>query len=130
MEPDLPTNPMVKLSGDVKISANKVKGKDFLLTFLSTLCVLTDPASCELEVFIIFFKKEYGSTIVEQTNKYARCKVRTVYQGMDAIDAVTYFSDRHHTHHNICRYVNSADIKIFMAYFIIVGQVQNSRIDH
>ena len=70
------------------------------------------------------------TSIAEQTNTYARSKVRTANQGMDANDAITHFSHRQHTFHNIWRDDNSGDIRIFIAYLIIMGLVQKSRIDY
>ena len=70
------------------------------------------------------------TTTAEQTNIYVRSKIRTNYQRMDAIDAMIHFRCRQHTHHNIWRDVNSAYIKVFMAYSIIIRLVQKSKVDH
>ena len=56
---------------------------------------------------------------------YARSKIKKTYQGMDAIDAITHFIHMHYENNTTQRDANSAGIKIFMAYLIIMGLYRN-----
>ena len=53
------------------------------------------------------------TTTAEETNIYARSKIKTAHQGNDAIDAMTYFKHRQYACHNTWIDFNSVDIKIF-----------------
>ena len=58
-----------------------------------------DPTSHEPEVFFItLFDERMWITIAEQTNNYARSKIRTAHQGMDASYAMIHFSHKQNTH--------------------------------
>ena len=69
-------------------------------------------------------------TIAKQANISARSKISTAGKAMDAIDTITYYSQGQLACHNMWRYVNSSDTKMFMVHLIIMGLVQKSRIDH
>ena len=98
---------------------------------LPTSYLLTDTASCEPEIFFnSLFVEIICTTFAEQTNIYARSKLRTAGQGMDTTDTMTHFIHRQHACHKTWKYVNSTDIKMFKAHLIITGLVHKSRIGH
>ena len=107
MQPDpdpirhyLPSTQMVNYSGDVNAPADEVNGWErpvdtgpSLRQFLSASCLPIEPASHEPEVFFNnLFDKSMWTTVAENNKKYARSKIRTDHQGMDAIDVMTHFS--------------------------------------
>ena len=79
--------------------------------FLSTSHLPIDHGTHEPEVF-------FNSLFI-----YARSKTKATGQGIDAVNVMTHFSHRHHVYLNTWRDVNSAGIKIFIAYLIIMELV-------
>ena len=109
---DLLATPKVNYSGNVNVPTNEVNRLKrlpvdmgpLLESFLSSPHILIDPASCETAVsFNHLFGERMWTSVAKHTNIYARSKIRTADQGMNAIDAMTHFSHDHHAHHNTWR---------------------------
>ena len=100
-----------------------------LESLLSSSCVLIDTVSHESEAFFNrTFDEGKWNTAAEQTNIYARSKIRTAGQGW--MPLMLWYISVIHNMHNTWRDDNSTAFKIFIAHLIIMVLVLKLRIDH
>ena len=60
-------------------------------------CLFIHPTSHELDIYSnSLFDDRLWTTIAEQTKIYSRSNIRIAGPGIDAIDAMSYISDRQH----------------------------------
>ena len=81
--------------------------------------------SREPEVFFNeLFDQRMFTIIAEETNRYARQKIRNIMDGRDQIQQIEHHSHRRHARLGTWRDLNDADIKIFIAHLLVMSSVK------
>ena len=78
------------------------------------------------DFFNDIFDNRMFTIMAEETNNYARKKIREIMQGRDHFQQIGHHSHRQHTHLGTWRDINASDIKIFIAHLLVMSSVHKT----
>ena len=78
--------------------------------------------------FEAFFDRSMWTIIAEETNRYARDKIRK-QRGGDSIDAIGREGAKKYSRLNNWKDINEGDVKVFMAHLIVTGLVKKPNLE-
>ena len=96
--------------------------------FMGSPGLIQDSGRKPEDFFNTLFNERMWVTIAEQTNVYARQKIRKARGNRDVIDATTHHSHKKHSRLNSWKDINACDVKVFMAHVMLMGLTRKGSI--
>ena len=75
------------------------------------------------DFFNDIFDERMFTIMAEETNKYARQKIRQIMQGRDHFQQIDHYTHRKHARLGTWKDINASDIKIFIAHLLVMSSV-------
>ena len=75
------------------------------------------------DFFNNLFDERMYTILAEETNNYARQKIRKVMENRDPFQQIDHYSYKRHAHLSTWKDLNSSDIKIFIAHLLVMSSV-------
>ena len=78
------------------------------------------------DFFNDIFDDRMFTIMAEETNNYARKKIREIMQGRDHFQQIDHHSHRQHARLGTWRDINASNIKIFIAHLLVMSSVHKT----